>query len=44
MKKDDKKIMYENILKHGGQYEIEIHKMYPCKNRTELQKEEQKVE
>ena len=36
-------LLYQNILKHGGQYEIEIHKMYPCKNRTELQMEEQKV-
>tara|TARA_R100001015_G_C4633772_1_gene199212 strand:- start:1291 stop:1830 length:540 start_codon:yes stop_codon:yes gene_type:complete len=36
-------LLYQNILKNQGEYTIEIHKMYPCKNKIELVKEEQRV-
>jgi len=35
--------VYKNIRENGGEYTIEIYKLFPCNNSNELQIEEEKV-
>lgn len=35
--------LYQNIRENGGEYSIEIYKMFPCNSHEELIKEEEKV-
>ena len=35
--------LYQNIRENGGEYSIEIYKMFPCNNEKELFMEEEKV-
>tara|TARA_R100001163_G_C5067516_1_gene206699 strand:- start:2155 stop:2715 length:561 start_codon:yes stop_codon:yes gene_type:complete len=36
-------LLYQNILKNDGNYNIEIYKLFPCKTSEELRIEEQRV-
>jgi predicted GIY-YIG superfamily endonuclease len=35
--------LYQNIRENGGEYSIEIYKMFPCNNKEELHKQEEEV-
>ena len=35
--------VYQNIRENGGEYSIEIYKMFPCNSREELHIEEEKI-
>jgi len=35
--------LYQNIRENGGEYSIEIYKMFPCNSAEELHKEEEEV-
>ena len=42
-KNNSKTLLYQNIKANNYEYVIELHKPFPCLNRTELQIEERKV-
>ena len=42
-KNNSKTLLYQNIRANNYEYVIELHKPFPCLNRTELQIEERKV-
>ena len=35
--------LYQNIRANDGEYRIEIHKLFSCKNKSESDAEEQKI-
>ena len=35
--------LYQNIRENGGEYSMEIYKMFPCNSEKELQMEEEKI-
>lgn len=35
--------LYQNIRENGGEYSMEIYKMFPCNNKDELHKQEEEV-
>lgn len=35
--------LYKNIRENDGEYSIEIYKLFPCKNKQELEKEEERI-
>ena len=43
VKNNSKTLLYQNIRANNYEYVIELHKPFPCLNRTELQIEERKV-